>query len=59
MAIATGQAVKEEGLSLSSTHERTRACCAKRKDHMRLAKEFGAMVIVGTLYGSDGDKKLL
>ena len=60
LAIATGQAVKEEGLSLSSTHERTRELAVQRvKDHMRLAKEFGAMVIVGTLYGSDGDKKLL
>jgi len=59
-AIATGQAAEAEGLSLSTKDDKVRERAIQRiKDHMRLAREFGALVIIGTLRGVEGDEGLL
>jgi len=59
-AIATGQAAEAEGLSLSAKDDKVRERAVQRiKDHMQLAKEFGSVVIIGTLRGVEGDKELL
>ena len=60
VSITTGQAAAKEGLSLSSPDEETRERAVERiKAHMRFAKPFGAVVIVGLLRGADGDRALL
>jgi len=59
-SITTGQAAAQEGLSLSSANETIRRRAVERiQAHMRLAKPFGAVVIVGSLQGSDGELPLL
>lgn len=59
-ALATGQAAGKEGLSLSTPDDKVRNRTIQRiKDHMRFARGFGAVVIVGTLRGVNGDKNLL
>ena len=59
-SITTGQAAVQEGLSLSSTDEAIRRRAVERiQIHMRLAKPFAAVVIVGSLQGSDGERSLL
>ena len=60
LSITTGQAAAKEGLSLSSPNEKVRQQAVKRiQAHMRFAKPFGAVVIVGSLRGADGDMELL
>ena len=60
VSITTGQAAAKEGLSLSSPNEEIRERAVERiKAHMRFAKPFGAVVIVGLLRGADGDRALL
>jgi len=60
VSITTGQAAAKEGLSLSSPDEEVRERAVERiKAHMRFAKPFGAVVIVGLLRGADGDRALL
>ena len=59
-SLTTGQAAAIEGLSLSSPDESVRKrAIARIKAHMRFAKSFGAVVIVGLLRGADGDLSLL
>lgn len=59
-AIATGQAAETEGLSLSTKDDKVRERAVQRiKDHMQFAREFGAVVIIGTLRGVAGDERLL
>ena len=59
-SITTGQAAVQEGLSLSSTNETLRRQTVERiQAHMRLAKPFAAVVIVGSLQGSGGERSLL
>lgn len=60
LALTTGQAVAKEGLSLASPNEGITRMAVKRiQDHMRLAKSFGAVVIVGLLRGIAGSLDLL
>ncbi|MBC7109140.1 MAG: sugar phosphate isomerase/epimerase [Methanomassiliicoccales archaeon] len=60
LALATGQALEKERLSLSAPDDRVRERAVQRiKGHMRFAKRFGAVVIIGTLRGIVGDKTLL
>jgi len=59
-SLTTGQAAGKEGLSLSSADEGVRARAIRRiQDHMRLARPYGAVVIVGLLRGTDGSLDLL
>ena len=59
-SLTTGQAAGKEGLSLSSPDDEVRARAIRRiQDHMRLARPYGAVVIVGLLRGADGDLDLL
>ena len=60
LSITTGQAAGLEGLSLSSEDREVRRRAIQRiRDHMAFAERFGAVVIVGSLRGADGDMKLL
>jgi len=60
VSITTGQAAGIEGLSLSSPDESVRErAVARIKAHMEFARPFGAVVIVGSLRGADGDRRLL
>jgi sugar phosphate isomerase/epimerase len=60
LSITTGQAAAKEGLSLSSPDEKVRRRAVERiQAHMQFAKSFGAVVIVGSLRGADGDLELL
>lgn len=60
VATTTGQAAWKEGLSLSSPDEGVRERAITRiQEHMRLARDFGAVVIVGLLRGKSGEKGLL
>jgi len=59
-SLTTGQAAAKEGLSLSTTDESVRAKTVERiVDHMKLAERHGAVVIIGSLRGADGDTGLL
>ncbi len=59
-SITTGQAAAKEGLSLSSLDDRVRrSAIARIQAHMRLAREFNAVVIIGSLRGGDGSIELL
>ena len=56
LSITTGQAAGLEGLSLTSDDEKIRRRTIERIEaHMDFAAEFGAVVIVGSLRGVDGD----
>ncbi len=60
LSITTGQAAAKEGLSLSSPDAGVRRrAIARIQAHMRLAHEFGAVVIIGSLRGTDGSVELL
>lgn len=60
LSITTGQAAGLEGLSLSTDNQDVRQRAVTRIcDHMALAEQFGAVVIVGSLRGADGDLDLL
>jgi len=60
LSITTGQAAALEGLSLSSSDPDIRRRAITRIcDHMAFAEQFGAVVIVGSLRGADGDHALL
>ncbi len=60
VSLTTGQAAAKEGLSLSSTDESVRTKAVDRiVAHMKLAESHGAVVIVGSLRGADGDAGLL
>jgi len=60
LSITTGQAAGLEGLSLTSPDERIRSRTIERIEaHMDYAGRFGAVVIVGSLRGTDGDTGLL
>ncbi len=60
LSITTGQAAAKEELSLSSPDEKVRRRAVERiQAHMQFAKSFGAVVIVGSLRGADGDMELL
>ena len=60
LSITTGQAAGLEGLSLSSgDQDIRRRAVARICDHMAFAERFGAVVIVGSLRGVDGDIRLL
>ena len=60
LSITTGQAAGLEGLSLSAADQSIRRRAVTRIcDHMTLAKRFGAVVIVGSLRGADGNLDLL
>ena len=60
LSITTGQAAGLEGLSLTSRDERIRRRTIERIEaHMDFAERFGAVVIVGSLRGADGDVTLL
>lgn len=60
LSITTGQAAALEGLSLSSSDPGIRQRAITRIcDHMAFAERFGAVVIVGSLRGADGDHHLL
>ncbi|MCK5245778.1 sugar phosphate isomerase/epimerase [Candidatus Bipolaricaulota bacterium] len=60
LSITTGQAAGLEGLSLSADDRGIRRRAVTRIcDHMTLAKRFGAVVIVGSLRGADGNLDLL
>jgi sugar phosphate isomerase/epimerase len=60
LSITTGQAAGLEGLSLSSPDEKVRRRAVERiQAHMQFAKSYGAVVIVGSLRGADGDMELL
>ena len=59
-SITTGQAAAKEGLSLSSPNDGVRRrAIARIQAHMRLAREFDAVVIIGSLRGADGSIDLL
>ena len=59
-SITTGQAAAQEDLSLSSADKTIRRRAVERiQAHMHLAKPFVAVVIVGSLQGSDGELPLL
>ncbi|MFC2108632.1 TIM barrel protein [Candidatus Bipolaricaulota bacterium] len=60
LSITTGQAAGLEGLSLSTEDEEVRRrAVARICDHMAFAEQFGAVVIVGSLRGADGNMGLL
>jgi len=60
LSITTGQAAGLEGLSLSSADGAVRRRSVERiRKHMSFAEPFGAVVIVGSLRGADGDPDLL
>ena len=60
LSITTGQAAGLEGLSLSTDDEAIRRRAIQRIcDHMALARDFGAVVIVGSLRGATGSMDLL
>jgi len=60
LSITTGQAAALEGLSLSSEDTDVRRRAVDRiVSHMAFAEGFGAVVIVGSLRGADGDLGLL
>ena len=60
LSITTGQAAALEGLSLTSPDEQIRHRTIERIEaHMDFAERFGAVVIVGSLRGADGDSELL
>ena len=60
LSITTGQAATKEGLSLSSPDDTVRRHAIERiQDHMVLAEPFGAVVIIGSLRGADGNLALL
>ena len=60
LSITTGQAAGLEGLSLTSPADTIRRRTIERiEEHMDLARRFGAVVIVGSLRGADGDMELL
>ena len=60
LSITTGQAAGLEGLSLTSRDERIRRRTIERIEaHIDFARRFGAVVIVGSLRGADGDSELL
>jgi sugar phosphate isomerase/epimerase len=60
LSITTGQVAGLEGLSLTSPNERIRRLAIERiAAHMDLAQRFGAVVIVGSLRGADGDIEIL
>lgn len=54
-AITTGQAYGIEGLSLTSSNKEVRKRAIQRiKEHIRLAQELGAVVIIGLIRGKKG-----
>lgn len=60
LSITTGQAAGLEGLSLSTPDGAVRRRAIRRiQEHMAFAESFGAVVIVGSLRGADGDVGLL
>lgn len=60
VAFTTGQAAGKEGLSLSSPAEKIRErAIARILDHAKLAKNLGAVVIIGLLRGKNGELPLL
>lgn len=60
LSITTGQAAGLEGLSLSTPDDAVRRRAIRRiQAHMAFAETFGAVVIVGSLRGADGDVGLL
>lgn len=60
LSITTGQAAGLEGLSLSADDQDVRRGAVTRIcDHMTFAERFGAVVIVGSLRGADGNLDLL
>ncbi len=60
LSITTGQAAGLEGLSLTSADDPIRRRTIERiEEHMDLAQCFGAVVIVGSLRGADGDIEVL
>ena len=60
LSITTGQAAGLEGLSLSSDDQDIRRrAVARICDHMAFAERFGAVVIVGSLRGADGNMDIL
>lgn len=60
LSITTGQAAGLEGLSLSTQDDAVRQrAIARIQAHMRFARGFGAVVIIGSLRGTDGDMDLL
>lgn len=57
-AVTTGQAYGIEGLSLTDPVEVTRWRTIQRiKDHIKLAREFGAVVIIGLIRGERGGEE--
>lgn len=57
-AITTGQAYGVEGLSLIARDEKIRKKAIQRiEGHIRLARELGAVVIIGLIRGKQGGKK--
>ncbi len=57
-AITTGQAFLIEGLSLTGFPEKTRQRAIRRiGDHIGIARELGAMVIIGLIRGKGGGKE--
>ncbi len=60
LSITTGQASGLEGLSLSTEDQDVRRrAVARICDHMAFAERFGAVVIVGSLRGADGNMDIL
>ena len=60
LSITTGQAAAKEGLSLSSSDDGVRRrAIARIQAHVRFARDFGAVVIIGSLRGTKGDMDLL
>jgi len=60
LSITTGQSAAKEGLSLSSHDDAVRQRAVERiQAHMAFAEPFGAVVIIGSLRGADGDLALL
>jgi len=57
-AITTGQAYVLEGLSLTASNEKVRRRAIQRiKEHVKLARELNAMVIIGLIRGERGDEE--
>ena len=60
LSITTGQAAALEGLSLATSDDGVRRRAVRRiQAHMAFAEAFGAVVIVGSLRGADGEVELL
>jgi len=60
LSITTGQAAGLEGLSLSTSDDAVRRRAIERiQAHMTFAEPFGAVVIIGSLRGADGDLAIL